>query len=76
VSMLHYILTTQMEPWDFIKLSAHNQAVHMELSLQLSFYLRRSLGGYMVGTTTGFPVKIVEALAPQSRRRIPRKCLQ
>jgi hypothetical protein len=76
VSTLHYILTTQTEPLGFIKLSTHYQAVHMELSLQLSFYLRRSLGGYMVGTTTGFPVKIVEALAPQSHRRIPRKCLQ
>jgi hypothetical protein len=40
----------------------------MKLSLCLSFYLRRSLGGYTVGTTAGFPVKIVEALAPQSHR--------
>jgi hypothetical protein len=29
---------------------------------------RCSLGGYTVGTTTRFPVKIVEALAPQSHR--------
>jgi hypothetical protein len=35
----------------------------MELSLCLSFYLRRGLKGYTVGTTTGFPVEIVEALA-------------
>jgi hypothetical protein len=48
----------------------------MEFSLRLSFYLRRSLGGYMVGTTAGFLVKIVEALAPQSHRRIPQKCPQ
>jgi hypothetical protein len=37
----------------------------MELSLRLSFYLRRSLKGYTVGTTVGFPTKIVEDLAPQ-----------
>jgi hypothetical protein len=36
----------------------------MELSLWLSFYLRHSLGGYTVDTTAGFPVKIVEVLAP------------
>jgi hypothetical protein len=36
----------------------------MELSLYLSFYLKHSLQGYTVDTTTGFPVKIVEALAP------------
>jgi hypothetical protein len=40
----------------------------MELSLGLSFYLRRSLGGYTVSTTMGLPVKIVVALAPQSNR--------
>jgi hypothetical protein len=40
-----------------------NKEVHMELSLCLSFYLRRSLGGYMVGTTVAFPVKTVETLA-------------
>jgi hypothetical protein len=40
----------------------------MELSLQMSFYLRRSLRGYTVGTTAGFSVKIVEALALQSHR--------
>jgi hypothetical protein len=57
-----------MEPWGFIKSSALYQSVHMELSLRLSFYLRRSLGGYTVGTTVGFQVKIVEYLAPQPRR--------
>jgi hypothetical protein len=35
----------------------------MKLSLRLSFYLRCSLEGYMVATTTGFLVKIVESLA-------------
>jgi hypothetical protein len=40
------------------------QLVHMKLSLRLSFYLRCSLGGYTVGTTLGFSVKIMEALAP------------
>jgi hypothetical protein len=59
----HHILTTQIEPWSFIKLTAQNYVVHMELSLCLSFYLRRSLGG----TTVGLLVKIVEALAPRSR---------
>jgi hypothetical protein len=48
----------------------------MELSLRLSFYLKRSLGGYTVGTTAGFPVEIVEALAPQPHRRTPQKCPQ
>jgi hypothetical protein len=38
--------------------------VHMELSLRLRFYLRRNLEGYMVGTTVGFPIEIVEALTP------------
>jgi hypothetical protein len=46
----------------------------MELSLHLSFYLRRSFRGYTVGTTAGFPVEIVEALAPQSHYQILRKC--
>jgi hypothetical protein len=38
----------------------------MQLSLRLSFHLRHSLGGYTVGTTTGFWVKIMEDLAPQT----------
>jgi hypothetical protein len=36
----------------------------MELSLHLNFQLRRSLGGYTMGTTTGFCVMTTEALAP------------
>jgi hypothetical protein len=60
----HYILTNWMEPWAFIKPSAHNQALHMELSLRSSFYLRCNLEGYTVSTTVGFPIKIIEALAP------------
>jgi hypothetical protein len=52
------------EPWDFIKSSALYLSIHMELSLYISFYLKRNLGGYTVGTTAGFPVEIVEALAP------------
>jgi hypothetical protein len=36
----------------------------MELSLCLSLYLRHSPGGYTVDTTVGFPIKIMEALAP------------
>jgi hypothetical protein len=54
MQMSHHILTTQMEPRGFIKPSASNQAVYMELSLHLSFYLKRNLGGYTVGTTIGF----------------------
>jgi hypothetical protein len=38
----------------------------MQLSLRLSFRLRHNLGGYKVGTTAGFQVKIVEALARQT----------
>jgi hypothetical protein len=72
----HHILTTQMEPRGFIKSSVQNKAVHMELRLRLTFYLRRSLGGYMVGTTEGFPIEIIETLAPQSHHRIPWKCPQ
>jgi hypothetical protein len=73
VRMPHHILTTWMEPWVFIKLSAQNKVVHMELSLHMSFYLRCNLRGYTVGTTTVFPVEIVEALGPQSHHRIPWK---
>jgi hypothetical protein len=36
----------------------------MKLSLRQSFQLSRSLGGYMVGTTVGFRVMTMEALAP------------
>jgi hypothetical protein len=36
----------------------------MELILHLSFYFRHFLGSYTVGITAGFPVEIVEALAP------------
>jgi hypothetical protein len=57
-----------MELWGFIKSSALYQLIHMEQSLRLSFYLRCSLRGYTVSTITEFPVEIMEALAPQSRR--------
>jgi hypothetical protein len=76
VQMLHHILTTQMEPRGLIKLSASNQVVCTEISLCLSFYLRCSLGGYMLRTTAGFSIEIVEALAPQPHHRIPLKCPQ
>jgi hypothetical protein len=56
-----------MEPWGFIKSLALYQLVHMEPSLLLGFYLKRSLGGCTVGTTKGFPAKVVEASALQSR---------
>jgi hypothetical protein len=55
-----------MEPWDFIKSLMLYLSVHIELSLHKSFDLRRNLRGYMVGSTAGFPVKIVEALSLQS----------
>jgi hypothetical protein len=61
--MPHHILTTRIEPWGFIKSSAKNKAIHMELSLCLSFYLRHILGGYMMGTIAGFSIKTMEALA-------------
>jgi hypothetical protein len=43
-----------MEPWGFIKQSVENKVVHMELSLRLSFLLRRILEGCTVGTIAGF----------------------
>jgi hypothetical protein len=48
-----------MERWGFIESSVENKALHMELSLRLSFYHKRKLGG----ATVGFPVKIMETLA-------------
>jgi hypothetical protein len=67
MQMPHHILTTRMEPRGFLMPSTSNQVVHMEHSLRPSFDLRRNLGGYTVGTTAGFPVEIMEALAPQHR---------
>jgi hypothetical protein len=66
VRMSHNLLRIQMEPWNFIMPSVQNNVVHMELSLHLSFQLSRSLGGYTVGTTEGFWVMTIEALAPWS----------
>jgi hypothetical protein len=43
----------------------------MELSICLSFQLSRSLEGYMVGTTVGFQVEVVETLAPLPHHKIP-----
>jgi hypothetical protein len=60
----HHILTTRTKPWDFFKSAVSYLSIHMELSLRLSFYLRRSLRGYTVDTTAGFQVKIMEDLAP------------
>jgi hypothetical protein len=65
-----------MEPWGFIKSLVLYLLVHMKLSLCLSFYPRRSLRDYTVGTTAGFLVEIVEALASKFHRRIPRTCPQ
>jgi hypothetical protein len=39
VHMPHHILSTWTEPRGFIKSLVQNKAVHMELSLRLSFYL-------------------------------------
>jgi hypothetical protein len=66
-----HFLTTRMEPLGFIMLLTQNKAVHMELSFCQSFQLKQSLGGYMMGTTMGFPTRTVEALAPRSRHRMP-----
>jgi hypothetical protein len=64
VCMPHHILTTWMKPWGFIELLAQNKAVHMQLSLHLSFQLRQSPRGYTVGTIVGFYVAVMEALVP------------
>jgi hypothetical protein len=69
--MPHHFLTTWIEPWGVIKSSAQIKAVHMELSLCLSFKLSRSLRGYTVGTTVGFPCMTMEALAPWPYHQIP-----
>jgi hypothetical protein len=53
-------------------MSAENKALHIELSLRLSFQLSRSLESYMVSTTVGFQVTTMEALAPWSHNRILR----
>jgi hypothetical protein len=74
VGIPHYILTTRTEPWGFIKLIALYLSVLMQLCLCLSFYLRRSHVGYIVGTTKGFPIEIMDALAPESHRQISWKC--
>jgi hypothetical protein len=66
--MPHHTLTTRMELRSFVKPLVRNKAINIKLSLRLNFYLRCSLGGYMVGTTTGFPLEIMKALAPQSHR--------
>jgi hypothetical protein len=76
VQILHHFLTTQTKLWDFIKSSVLYLLVHMKFSLRFSFYLKHSLGGYTVGTTMGFPVGIVLAVAPQSHHRILWKCPQ
>jgi hypothetical protein len=64
--MPHHFLITRTELWGFIKPLAQTYIVHMELSIRQSFQPRRNLGGYMVGTTVGFRVMIMEALAPWS----------
>jgi hypothetical protein len=70
---LHHILTTRTEPWVVIKSSI---LVHMDVSHHLSFYFRHSVRGYMVGTTAGFLVEIMEALALQYHHQILWKCPQ
>jgi hypothetical protein len=45
----------------------------MQLILHLSFHLIDSLKSYTVGTTAGFRVKIVEALARQTSPPTPTK---
>jgi hypothetical protein len=41
-----------------------SKALHMKLSLRLSFQLSHNLGGYLVGTTAGFRVTTIEVLGP------------
>jgi hypothetical protein len=57
------LLTTRTNPGIHEK-SAKAKIVHMKLSLRLSFQLSRSLKVYTVGTTAGFRVMTMEALAP------------
>jgi hypothetical protein len=64
MQILHHILTTRTEPWDFVKSPVLYLSVHIKFSLRMSFYLTRSLGGYTMGITMGFPVEIIDALAP------------
>jgi hypothetical protein len=64
VHVSNHILTTQMELRGFITSSTQYKAVRMELSLCLSFYLRCSFGAYTVGTTAGFSIETMVALAP------------
>jgi hypothetical protein len=64
----HQLLTTQTKPWGFIKSSAQNKIVHMELNLHLSFQLYHSLMGYTVGIIAAFHVMTMEALAPPPPR--------
>jgi hypothetical protein len=70
VHIPHHLMTTQEEPWGFIKSSTQNKAVHIKLSLCLSFQLRRSLRGYTVGITVGFRIMTMEALAPWPHHQI------
>jgi hypothetical protein len=50
-----------MNLWGFNKSSAQNKTVHMELSLRMSFQLRRNLKGYTVDTIVGFPIETMES---------------
>jgi hypothetical protein len=76
VCMPHPVLTTQTKPWGFIKLSVKIYTVHMELGLRLTFQLRCDLRGYTMGTTTGFLVITMDALAPWPHLRNPQRHLQ
>jgi hypothetical protein len=72
VHTLHHILTTWMEPRGFIKPSAHNQAVHMELSLCLNFLPQTQPQGLHGGHRRGIPSQDRGGFCPTSHRRIPR----
>jgi hypothetical protein len=67
--MPHLLLTTRMDP-GVHKSLVQIKAVHTELSLRLSFQLSHCHGGYMVGTTAGFRVMTMEALALWPHHRI------
>jgi hypothetical protein len=69
-------LATRIEPWDFIKPPAQNKVVHMNFSLCLRFYLKRSFLGSTVHATAGFLVELMEVFAPQCHCRTPWKCPQ
>jgi hypothetical protein len=53
VRLLHHILTTQTEPWCFIKSSTQTYTIHMKLSLQPGFLAKAQPRGLHDGHHRG-----------------------